>query len=128
MPRAKFIRDEAQLLDALRENPTRRAIVLRPRSKRIGDCYAVVEFPADDLTGDGQFIAWIDGPGSASDLLHRAYQADLTADDDAFARLPLRRGASVPFYPSYVLSDHPCARKEAGGDTPPYGDEDCDHV
>ncbi len=119
MARAKVIRDENQLLDALRENPTRRAIVLRPRSKRIGDCYAVVEFPTDDfMTGGGQFIAWIDGPGSASDLLYSAYEADLTADHDAFARLPLRHGIF-----GHVLPDHPRAPTEAGGGTPPYEDD-----
>ena len=59
MPRAKFIRDEKQLLDALRENPTRRAVAVRSHSKRYGTCLAVTEFRDDAPSGSGRVIAWI---------------------------------------------------------------------
>ncbi len=116
MPRATFIRDENQLLDALRENPTRRAVVLRFHSRRKGDLRALVEFSTGDPRGDGRLLAWI-MPGSVANLLlNFARLADEAAAADAWASLPLRHG---PYDQTFVLPDHPLAPTDAR--VPPQG-------
>ncbi len=116
--RAKFIRDENHLLDALRENPTRRAVAARRRdTKRREVCFAVVEFPTSEPRGDGESLAWIKPGSEASALLNRVHVADMAADADEFARLPLRHG---PYYGTYVLPDHPHAPTEAGSNHVPF--------
>ncbi|HME84643.1 MAG TPA: hypothetical protein VKG91_08870 [Roseiarcus sp.] len=111
MTRAKFIRDENELLDALRENPTRRAVAARRRdTKRREVCFAVVEFPTSEPRGDGESLAWINPCSAASALINRVHVADVTEDAAAWALLPLRHG---PYYGTYVLPDHPNAPMEA---------------
>jgi len=109
MARAKFIRDENQLLDALRTNAPRRAVAVRSHSKRYGTCLAVTEFADAEPSGSGRVIAWIK-PGSAAHVLLKwARLADEAADAVTWASLPLRHG---PHSQTFVLPDHPRAPTE----------------
>ncbi len=116
MPRAKVIRDEKQLLDALRENPTRRAVAARSHSKRHGACLAVTEFADAEPSGSGRVIAWIK-PGSAAHVLLKcARLADEAADAVTWASLPVRYGPYGSNCVTWLLPDHPRAPTVAGGD------------
>jgi diadenosine tetraphosphate (Ap4A) HIT family hydrolase len=86
----------------LRESPFTRAVAYIEDRLAVCDC-------VDDNPGcPRRPIAWIDDPGSARDLLSKAYDADLACDASALAALPLRYG---PHCSTWVLSDHPQAAK-----------------
>ena len=103
------------LLGQLRANPQCRAVTYcRDEEAEHGESPALVEFKTTSPTGPGRFIAWIEPDSAAEKLLHQAHDVDVAADNDAFAKLPLRYG---PYCSTWVLPEHPRAPQKAGGST-----------
>ena len=98
------IHDVGELLVLLRDGPPTRAVAYVGHDLAVCDC-ANGSPPRP--------IAWIDDPGSARELLNKAYDADLARDTSVWAALPLRYGPSCS---TWVLPEHPEAPTKPGSD------------
>jgi hypothetical protein len=101
------IRDVRELLVFLRESVSKRAVAY------VGGDLAVCDCAEGSLARPTRPLAWIDHTGTASELLNKAYEADIASDASAWAALPLRYG---PYCSTWVLSEHPQAPTKPGSD------------
>jgi hypothetical protein len=102
------------LLAALRENPTRRAVVyIESRGGPDWEyCCAVGEFKDDDPHPFcAKCVALIADEGSAKAMLRRVLDADLSQNMTEWPALPLRYG---PYCSTWVLPEHPRAPTKPG--------------
>ena len=109
---AQNITEVDDLLAQLRANPHCRAVsYCRDDEAEYGESPALVEFTTTSPTWPGRVIAWIEPASAAAKLLDQAHDVDVAADNDAFAKLPLRYG---PYCSTWVLPEHPLASQKAG--------------